>query len=88
MQSSFLANVDVEQVSKGMMQSVEALQNYTKAEKYVIISSVFNCMFNSKLKGAKTINDVMDIVDRIRLDCKIKHIPEFGGAERFIKGEL
>jgi hypothetical protein len=88
MQNSFLANVDVEQVSKGMMQSVEALQNYTKAEKYVIISSVFNCMFNSKLKGDKTINDVMDIVDRIRLDCKIKYIPEFGGAERFIKGEL
>ncbi len=88
MQSSFLANVDVEKVSKGMIQSIEVLQNYSKAEKYVIFSSVFNCMFNSKLKGEKTINDVMDIVDRIRLDCKVKHIPEFGGAEQFIKGEL
>ena len=41
MQSSFLANVDVEKVSKGMIQSIEVLQNYSKAEKYVIISSVF-----------------------------------------------
>ena len=88
MQNSFLANVDVDQVSKGMMQSVEALQNYTKAEKYAIIASVFNCMFNSKLKGERTVNEVMLIVDRIREDCKRKHIPEFGGAERFIKGEL
>ena len=45
-------------------------------------------MFNSKLKGERTVNEVMLIVDRIREDCKRKHIPEFGGAERFIKGEL
>jgi|TARA_B110000263_G_C15067695_1_gene400411 hypothetical protein len=88
MQNSFLANVNVEQVSKGMIQSVEILQNYTKAEKYVIISSIFNCMFNEKLKGSRTISEVMNIVDYIRLDCKRKQIPEFGGAERFIKGEL
>jgi hypothetical protein len=88
MQSSFLANVDVGKVSTGMMKSVEVLQSYSKTEKYVIIASVFNCMFNSKLKGERTVNDVMDIVDRIRVDCKVKHIPEFGGAERFIKGEL
>ena len=88
MQNSFLANADIMKVSKGMMQSVEVLQNYSKAEKYAIIASVFNCMFNSKLKGERTVNEVMLIVDRIREDCKRKHIPEFGGAERFIKGEL
>jgi len=88
MQNSFLANADIMKVSKGMMQSVEVLQNYSKAEKYAIIASVFNCMFNSKLKGDRTVNEVMVIVDRIRTDCKRRHIPEFGGAEQFIKGEL
>jgi hypothetical protein len=88
MQNSFLANANVNNVSRGMIASVQILEDYSKAEKYAIIASVFNCMFNSKLKGERTVNEVMLIVDRIRVDCKRKHIPEFGGAERFIKGEL
>tara|TARA_B100000029_G_C17229526_1_gene834823 strand:- start:344 stop:610 length:267 start_codon:yes stop_codon:yes gene_type:complete len=88
MQNSFLANVNIENVSRGMMQSVEVLEKYTKPEKYAIISGVFNCMFNNKLKGDRTVSDVMEIVDNIRKDCKTKRLPEFGGAEQFIKGEL
>jgi len=40
------------------------------------------------MKGDRTVSDVMEIVDNIRRDCKLKKIPEFGGAENFIKGEL
>ena len=88
MQNSFLANVNIEKVSAGMMEPVDVLGNYSKAEKYAIICSIFNCMFNSKLKGERTLTEVMQIVDRIRVDCKRKSIPEFGGAEKFIQGEL
>ena len=88
MQNSFLANANVDNVSRGMIATVQILEDYSKAEKYAIIASVFNCMFNSKLEGDRTVNEVMVIVDRIRTDCKRRHIPEFGGAEQFIKGEL
>jgi|TARA_B100001142_G_C14288375_1_gene637902 hypothetical protein len=88
MQNSFLANVNIENVSRGMMQSIEVLEKYSKPEKYAIVASVFNCMFNNKMKGDRTVSDVMEIVDNIRRDCKLKKIPEFGGAENFIKGEL
>jgi hypothetical protein len=88
MQNSFLANVNIENVGQGMMKAVEALQPFSKSEKYVIISSLFNCMYNNKLREDRSIAELMNIVDRIRVDCKRQKIPEFGGAENFIKGEL
>tara|TARA_Y100001938_G_scaffold151206_1_gene247473 strand:- start:6762 stop:7028 length:267 start_codon:yes stop_codon:yes gene_type:complete len=88
MQNSFLANVDGKNVGQGMMKVVDTLQSFSKAEKYVILCSVFNCMYNNKLRKDRTIAELMNIVDRIRVDCKNKKIPEFGGAENFIKGEL
>tara|TARA_B100000029_G_C17598462_1_gene964970 strand:- start:148 stop:414 length:267 start_codon:yes stop_codon:yes gene_type:complete len=88
MQNSFLANVNIENVGQGMMKAVESLQQFSKSEKYVIICSLFNCMYNNKLRKDRTIAELMNIVDRIRVNCKEKKIPEFGGAENFIKGEL
>ena len=88
MQNSFLANVDGKNVGQGMMKVVDTLQSFSKAEKYVILCSVFNCMYNNKLRKDRTIAELMNIVDRIRVDCKEKKIPEFGGAENYIKGEL
>ncbi len=88
MQKSFLANVNIENVGQGMMKVVEALQPFSKSEKCVILCSVFNSMYNNKLRKDRTIAELMNIVDRIRVDCKRQKIPEFGGAENFIKGEL
>ena len=45
-------------------------------------------MYINKLRNDRTIAELMNIVDRIRVDCKRQKIPEFGGAENFIKGEL
>ena len=86
--SSFSANVDVVKVSQGMIQITEVLEHLSKAEKYMAIASVFNCMYNNKLQEERTIADIMMIVDNMRTTCKQHQIPEFGGAERFIQGEL
>ena len=83
-----MANADVQKVAQGMMAVVDSLANFTKAEKYGIISSVFNCMYNNKLKQSKTVNDTMEVVDQMRYECKRMKIPEFGGAERYVIGEL
>ena len=83
-----MANADVKKVAQGMMSVVDSLANFTKAEKYGIISSVFNCMYNNKLKQSKTVGDTMEVVDQMRYECKRMKIPEFGGAERYVIGEL
>jgi len=83
-----MANADVKKVAQGMMAVVDSLADFTKAEKYGIISSVFNCMYNNKLKQSKTVGDTMEVVDQMRYECKRMKIPEFGGAERYVIGEL
>ena len=83
-----MANADVKRVAQGMMAVVDSLADFTKAEKYGIISSVFNCMYNNKLKQSKTVGDTMEVVDQMRYECKRMKIPEFGGAERYVIGEL
>lgn len=88
MSSSFSANVDVIKVSQGMMKIVEVLEHLPKAEKYMAIASVFNSMYNQKLSKERTIAETMVIVDNMRTACKLQQIPEFGGAERYIQGEL
>ena len=85
MQSSFLANTDAKRVSEGMMLVVSSLEGFTKAEKCAIISSVFNCLYHHKFE--RRFSEVMGVVDNMRIDCKLKKIPEFGGAEKFIQGE-
>ena len=52
------------------------------------IAAVFNCMYNNKLKEERSVSDVMGVVDNMRYECKRVKIPEFGGAEKFIIGEL
>jgi len=88
MQNSFLANSDVKRVSLGMMAVVDSLQNYSKSERHAIILSVFNCLYNNKLQDYYSVSDVMIMVDSMREECKRTKVPEFGGAERYIKGEL
>ena len=88
MQSSFLANSNVKNVSAGMMTVVDAIHNFSKAERHAIILSVFNCLYNNKLQHKYSITDVMMMVDTMREECKRTKVPEFGGAERYIKGEL
>jgi hypothetical protein len=88
MQNSFLANSDVKKVSLGMMAVVDSLQNYSKSERHAIILSVFNCLYNNKLQDYYSVSDVMIMVDSMREECKRTKVPEFGGAERYIKGEL
>lgn len=86
--SSFLANSNVVRVSQGMMGIINTLDNYTKSEKHAIIAGVFNCLYNHKLAPERSVSDVMLAVDSMRHDCKLKHLPEFGAAENYIKGEL
>ena len=88
MQNSFLANSDVKKVSLGMMAVVDSLQNYSKSERHAIILGVFNCLYNNKLQDYYSVSDVMIMVDSMREECKRTKVPEFGGAERYIKGEL
>lgn len=76
------------ETSKGMIAVMEVLEHHTRAEKYAILSAVFNCMYNNKLKETYSVSDIMEIVDTMRFECKRTLIPEFGGAERFIQGEL
>ena len=88
MQNSFLANSNIKNVSAGMMAVVDAIHNFSKAERHAIILSVFNCLYNNKLQHKYSITDVMMMVDTMREECKRTKVPEFGGAERYIKGEL
>ena len=88
MQSSFLPNSNVKNVSAGMMTVVDAIHNFSKAERHAIILSVFNCLYNNKLQKMYSVTDVMMMVDTMREECKRTKVPEFGGAERYIKGEL
>ena len=86
--ASFSANADVVKVAQGMIRMVEVLESFSKAEKYAIVSAVFNCMYNNKFHGSRTVTDLMESADNMRSECKRLKIPEFGGAEKFIKGEL
>ena len=88
MQNSFLANSNVKNVSAGMMTVVDAILIFSKAESHAIILSVFNCLYNNKLQDMYSVTDVMLMVDTMREECKRTKVPEFGGAERYIKGEL
>jgi len=88
MQSSFLANTDVDAVSHGMIMVTDVLQEFKKGERLMILASMFNCMYNHKLKDTRTISDTMLVVDNMRNECKRMKIPEFGGAERYVIGEL
>jgi hypothetical protein len=85
---SFSANADVVKVAQGMIRMVEVLESFSKAEKYAIVSAVFNCMYNNKFHGSRTVTDLMESADNMRSECTRLKIPEFGGAEKFIKGEL
>jgi hypothetical protein len=85
---SFSANADVVKVAQGMIKMVEVLESFSKAEKYAIVSAVFNCMYNNKFHGSRTVTDLMESADNMRSECTRLKIPEFGGAEKFIKGEL
>jgi|TARA_R100001244_G_scaffold10057_1_gene12152 hypothetical protein len=86
--ASFSANADVTKVAQGMIRMVEVLESFSKAEKYAIVSAVFNCMYNNKFHGSRTVTDLMESADNMRSECTRLKIPEFGGAEKFIKGEL
>lgn len=86
--ASFSANADVTKVAQGMIRMVEVLESFSKAEKYAIVSAVFNCMYNNKFHGRRTVTDLMESADNMRSECTRLKIPEFGGAEKFIKGEL
>ena len=59
MQSAFLANSNVKNVSAGMMTVVDAIHNFSKAERHAIILSVFNCLYNNKLQKMYSVTDVM-----------------------------
>ena len=86
--ASFSANADVTKVAQGMIRMVEVLESFSKAEKYAIVSAVFNCMYKNKFHGRRTVTDLMESADNMRSECTRLKIPEFGGAEKFIKGEL
>ena len=88
MPNSFLANTDVKKVSEGMIKLVSSIEGFTKAEKCAIIASVFSCLYIHKLSHERSLTDVMCIVNNMRVDCRIKKLPEFGAAENFIKGEI
>ena len=83
-----MANVNVKKVAQGMMRVVDSLDGFTKDEKYAILSSVFNCLYLNKMVKERSISDVMEMVGKMRRDCKFKQVPEFGGAEKYIIGEL
>lgn len=80
--------MDIANVAGGMTALVDAINERSRDEKYVIISALFNCLYNNKLKEGRTVGDIMEIVDHMRRECKRKKIPEFGAAERYIIGEL
>lgn len=86
--SSFLANSNVEAVAHGMIRVTDAIQEFKKDERLMILTSMFNVVYNSKLKNSYNLSDLMIIVDTMRTECKRKKLPEFGGAERYVKGEL
>ena len=83
-----MANVDVKKVAQGMMRVVDSLEGFSKPEKYAILSAVFNCLYLNKMVQERSISDVMEMIGKMRRDCKFKQIPEFGGAEKYIIGEL
>ena len=85
--SNFISNSNILRVSEGMMRMVDVLDGYTHSEKQCIIASVFNCVYNSKLRETYSVSDVMEMVDTMRWECKRQQIPEFGGSERYIQGE-
>lgn len=86
--STFLANSNLLQVSEGMMRAVEVLDNRPKAEKQAIIVGLFSCLFKNKLEDQYGIQEVMQIANNMRVEAKRTKVPEFGGAEKFIIGEL
>ncbi len=83
-----MANVNVKKVAQGMMKVVDSLDGFSKPEKYAILSAVFNCLYLNKMVKERSISDVMEMIGKMRRDCKFKQIPEFGGAEKYIIGEL
>ena len=83
-----MANVNVKKVAQGMMRVVDSLDGFSKPEKYAILSGVFNCLYLNKMVKERSISDVMEMIGKMRRDCKFKQIPEFGGAEKYIIGEL
>ena len=88
MQSSFLANSNVDAVSHGMIRVTDATQEFKRDERLMILTAMYNCVYNSKLKDKYSLSDLMVIVDNMRHECKRKKLPEFGGAERYVIGEL
>tara|TARA_R110000796_G_scaffold11818_3_gene39664 strand:+ start:1110 stop:1364 length:255 start_codon:yes stop_codon:yes gene_type:complete len=82
------ANSNLKNVSSGMMRVVDSIADLSKDEKVAAISAVFNCLYRNKLTESYTLPDIMGIVDEMRHESKRMKVPEFGGAERYIKGEI
>ena len=83
-----VTNCSLHRVSEGMIRVVEAIDQRPVTEKQAIIAAVFNCMYTNKLKETYGLADIMDMVENMRYEAKRTKIPEFGGAERYIIGEL
>ncbi len=85
---NYFANSDLKSTAEGMMRAVEVLDNRSKGEKIAIVVALFNCVFNHKLKGDYSLPDVLQVADNMRVEARRTKVPEFGGAEKFIIGEL
>jgi hypothetical protein len=82
------ANSDLKSVSEGMMRAVEVLDNRPKAEKIAIVVGLFHCVFKHKLEDLYGLQDLIIIAKNMEVEAKRTKVPEWGGAQRFIKGEL
>lgn len=87
MQNSFSASFDIKKVAAGMMAAVDAIHNHPKEVRGAIIACLFNSWYKS-INTNHTVSDIMMIIDRVRMECKRNKVPEFGGAEQYIKKEL
>ena len=85
---SFLANTNIEKESQGMMEVVNCLDKYSKDEKHAILVNVFTTLYRYKLEGQYNLADLMSISNNIEVETKRTQIPEYGGAQRYIQGEL
>lgn len=82
------SNSNLLNVSQGMMRIIESLEGLKKLEKQAAIVSVFNTLYNNQLNKTYSVSDVLGIADTMRTEAKRTKVPEFGGAERYVKGEL
>ena len=91
-----LTNSNLKVVSEGMIALASAFDKLeaegkirlSTGERCAVVAGMFYAMLEGRLKNKTTAGGLMEVMAHMQEEAKRMHIPEFGGAVRYVQNEL